>query len=140
MTAETTCVFCGIAQGTVPSATIARTDRAVAFMDINPVTLGHVLVVPLKHSTDLLDTVAEDLAASIELAQDVAGRVTERLGADGVNLLNCSGLAAWQSVFHFHLHVIPRYEDQPGRDAIGLPWAPVPGLADELQRVATLLR
>lgn len=139
MTADRDCVFCGIVAGTVPSATIARNERAVAFMDINPVTVGHVLVVPLRHSRDLIDITGEDLAASIALAQRVAERAKDRLAADGVNLLNCSGEAAWQSVFHFHLHVIPRYKNQPGRDAIGLPWTPVPGLPDEIRSIATLL-
>jgi histidine triad (HIT) family protein len=96
-------------------------------MDINPVTEGHTLVVPRAHSTDLFDISAEDLAACGELAQEVALRAKERLGATGVNVLNCSGRDAWQTVFHFHLHVIPRFKDEPGKDAIGLPWATVPG-------------
>ena len=91
-------------------------------MDSNPVTPGHVLVIPRAHTTDLLDTPADDLAACIALAQEVAGRAKDRLGADGVNLLNCSGEAAWQTVFHFHLHVILRWKDDPGKDRIGLPW------------------
>jgi histidine triad (HIT) family protein len=66
----------------------------------------------------------------------LARRVTERLGADGVNLLNSCGPAAWQTVFHFHLHVIPRYEDDPLR----LPWTPAPGDAEEIARVAEELR
>lgn len=114
---------------------IAQSDRAIAFMDVNPVTHGHALVVPRAHATDLLDITADDLAACIHLAREVAARAKDRLGADGVNLLNCSGIEAWQSVFHFHLHVIPRYRDQPGKDAIGLPWTPVPGNLDEIGRI-----
>lgn len=104
-------------------------------MDINPVTHGHVLVVQRAHATDLLDITAEDLAACVHLAQEVAVRAKDRLGADGVNLLNCSGLDAWQSVFHFHFHVIPLFKDQPGKDAIGLPWDSVPGNLDEIERI-----
>jgi histidine triad (HIT) family protein len=137
--AEPDCIFCRIVAGEVPSTTIAQTERAIAFMDINPVTHGHALVVPREHSTDLLDITAEDLAACVHLAQEIATRARDRLGSDGVNLLNCSGVEAWQSVFHFHLHVIPRFKDQPGKDAIGLPWEQVPGKVDEIQRIGTQL-
>jgi histidine triad (HIT) family protein len=139
MSAEPDCIFCGIVAGAISSTTIAQNERALAFMDINPVTLGHALVVPRAHATDLLDVTADDLAACVQLAQEVAGRAKDRLGADGVNLLNCSGADAWQTVFHFHLHVIPRFKDQPGRDAIGLPWESVPSNPDEIERVGNCL-
>lgn len=139
MSAERDCIFCGIIAGAIPSTTIAQSERAIAFMDINPVTHGHALVVPRAHATDLVDISADDLTACVHLAQEVATRAKERLGADGVNLLNCSGVAAWQSVFHFHLHVIPRFKDQPGKDAIGLPWDSVPGNLDEIERLGTHL-
>lgn len=134
MAAESDCILCGIVAGAVPSTTVAQSARAIAFMDINPVTLGHTLVVPRAHSTDLLDVTADDLAACIDLAQEVARRAKDRLGADGVNLLNCSGEAAWQTVFHFHVHVIPRYKGQVGKDAIGLPWTSAPGDFNEIER------
>ena len=139
MTAEADCIFCGIVAGVIPSTTIAQSERAIAFMDINPVTQGHALVVSRAHATDLLDVTTEDLAACAHLAQEVAGRAKVRLGADGVNLLNCSGVDAWQSVFHFHLHVIPRFKEQPGKDAIGLPWDSVPGELDEIERIGKQL-
>lgn len=139
VTAEPECIFCMIVAGTVSSTTIARSERAVAFMDINPVTRGHALVVPRAHSSDLLDVEAEDLAACIYLAQEVARRAQDRLGADGVNILNCSGVAAWQTVFHFHLHVIPRFKDEPGKDAIGLPWESAPGNRDDIERIGNHL-
>ena len=133
------CVFCGIVAGAIPATTIARSDRAIAFMDINPVTPGHALVVPRAHATDLHDVTAEDLAACIHLAQEIAGRTKDRLGADGVNLQNCNGAAGWQSVFHFHVHVIPRFENQPGKDAIRLLWSSVPGDLDEIRRIGARL-
>ena len=139
MRVEPDCVFCGIVAGEIPSATIAQSDRAVAFMDINPVTPGHALVAPRSHATDLFDITVNDLTASVDLAQQIAGRAKNRLEADGVNLLNCSGEAAWQSVFHFHLHVIPRFKDQPDKDAIGLPWVQVPGDPNEIERIGRLL-
>lgn len=136
---ESDCVFCGIVRGALPSTTIAETERTVAFMDINPVTAGHALVVPRSHATDLLDVESEDLAACVELAREVARRAKDRLGADGINLLNCTGEAAWQSVFHFHIHVIPRYADDPGKDAIGLPWRTLATTPDETARIGELL-
>jgi histidine triad (HIT) family protein len=136
---EPDCIFCGVVAGEIPSTTIAQSERVVAFMDINPVTPGHALAVPRSHATDLFDVTTEDLAACVHLAQQIAGRAKDRLGADGVNLLNCSGEVAKQTVFHFHIHVIPRFTDQPGKDAIGLPWDSVPGNPDEIERIGRLL-
>jgi histidine triad (HIT) family protein len=130
------CLFCQIVAGEIPSTRVDEDERTVAFMDINPATRGHVLVVPREHATDLLEVGAEDLAACVAMAQRIAGRQRERLGADGVNLINSCGAAAWQTVFHFHVHVIPRYEDDPLR----LPWRPAPGDADEIAAAARELQ
>jgi histidine triad (HIT) family protein len=92
--------------------------------------------VPRRHAANLLEIDPKDLAATALTAQRLARRVTERLGADGVNLINSCGGAAWQTVFHFHIHVIPRYEDDPLR----LPWVPGPGDADEIAAAAGQLR
>jgi len=129
------CLFCGIVAGTIPSTRVAETDRAIAFMDINPATAGHLLVIPRVHSTDLRTADAEDLTAATLLAQSLVGRVIERLDADGANLLSCIGAAAWQSVFHTHLHVIPRYQDDP----LQLPWHPAPGDFDAINATAAKL-
>ena len=126
------CIFCGIVAGTVPSTRVAETDRAIAFMDIAPATPGHLLVVPRVHSTDLREASPEDLTAATLLAQSLVGRVIERLdGATGANLLSCIGADAWQSVFHTHLHVIPRYPADP----MVLPWKPESGDFDEIKAV-----
>ncbi len=117
------CLFCRIAAGELPAEVIATSERAIAFMDINPATRGHALVIPRAHATDVGDIGEEDLAACAALAARVAALAREDLGAAGVNLLNSSGAAAWQTVFHFHLHVIPRYAGDPLR----LPWTPAPG-------------
>jgi histidine triad (HIT) family protein len=130
------CLFCKIIAGELPAQIVAEDVRTVAFMDINPGTRGHLLVVPREHSAGVLETAPEDLQATILTAQRMARQVTERLGADGVNLLNCCGSAAWQTVFHVHVHVIPRYADDPLR----LPWVPAPGDADEIAAVADELR
>jgi histidine triad (HIT) family protein len=130
------CLFCGIVDGTIPSETIDSDERTVAFMDINPATRGHALVVPRRHSADLLEIEEEDLAATALAAQRLARRMKDVLGADGINLINACGAAAWQTVFHFHIHVVPRYEDDP----LKLPWVPEPGNTDEITQVARRLR
>ncbi len=132
MAADPDCLFCKIVAGELPATRVAEDERTVAFMDINPATRGHLLVVPREHSTDLHDIDPEDLKACAVAARALAGRVRDRLGADGINLLNCAGSAAWQTVFHFHVHVIPRYEADPLR----LPWHPQPGDRDEIAAAA----
>jgi histidine triad (HIT) family protein len=130
------CIFCKIIAGEVPGQIIDQDERTVAFMDISPATRGHALVIPRRHARDLLEIGSDDLNATIEAAQRIARRASERLGADGVNLLNSCGRAAWQTVFHFHIHVIPRYADDPLR----LPWTPAEGDMDEIAAVAEQLR
>ena len=122
------CLFCKILAGELPATVVAEDERTVSFMDINPATRGHALVVPREHSVDLLEIPQEDLAAVAAAAKRLAARAKEALGADGVNLLNSCGRAAWQTVFHFHMHVIPRYAADPLR----LPWMPEPGDRDEI--------
>jgi histidine triad (HIT) family protein len=134
--ADPDCLFCGIVAGTIPSETIDSDERTVSFMDINPATPGHALVVPREHSADLLEIGAEDLSATVIAAQRLAKRMKDVLDADGINLINACGAAAWQTVFHFHIHVVPRYEDDP----LKLPWVPAPGDSDEIAKVATRLR
>jgi histidine triad (HIT) family protein len=122
------CLFCKIAAGELPASVVAENERALAFLDINPATRGHTLVIPRKHAKDIHEIGPDDLDAAAALAQQIAGRARERLGADGVTLLQSSGAAAWQTVFHFHFHVIPRYADDP----LKLPWVPAPGDPAEL--------
>jgi histidine triad (HIT) family protein len=130
------CLFCGIVAGSIPSETIDSDERTVAFMDINPATAGHALVVPRAHSADLLEIGAEDLSATTLAAQRLAKRMKEVLATDGVNLINACGAAAWQTVFHFHIHVVPRYADDP----LKLPWIPEAGESDEIAAMAAKLR
>lgn len=121
------CLFCAIVAGDIPSTTVYEDDLTYAFMDIAPASEGHCIVVPKNHSRDILEIGPSDLHAVLDTGQRLAHRVTDVLGADGVNLLNNQGATAWQSVFHFHLHVIPRYADDPARDRLTLPWEPRPG-------------
>ena len=130
------CLFCGIVDGSVPSQAVDSDERTVSFMDINPATRGHALVVPRVHTTDLMEIEADDLAATMAAAQRLARRMEEVLEPDGFNLLNATRPAAWQTVFHFHLHVIPRYEDDP----LKLPWIPRGGEESEISAIAARLR
>jgi histidine triad (HIT) family protein len=133
---EQDCIFCKIVAGELPATFVDEDERTVSFMDVNPATRGHALVVPRIHSPDLLSIDADELAAVAGAAQRLAARAKERLKADGVNVINSCGIAAWQTVFHFHLHVIPRYE----RDPLRLPWVPAPGDPEEIAAAAAQLR
>jgi histidine triad (HIT) family protein len=114
------CLFCRIVAGELPSARVHEDDRVIAIMDIFPATRGHALVIPRAHAADIRDAAGDDLAAAAAVAQRLAGRAYERLGATGVTIMQSNGAAAWQTVFHYHVHVIPRYDDDP----LVLPWTP----------------
>jgi histidine triad (HIT) family protein len=130
--ADLDCIFCKILAGELPGTIVDEDELTIAFMDINPATRGHALVIPREHSTDLLTVTPRDLAAVAVACQRLASRMKEGLGADGVNLVNSCGAVAWQTVFHFHIHVIPRYRDDPLR----LPWVPAPGDPVEIAAAA----
>jgi histidine triad (HIT) family protein len=130
--ADPNCIFCKVVAGELPATIVGEDERTIAFMDIAPATRGHVLVVPRAHSADLLSIEPDDLAAATFAAQRLATRLTERLRADGVNLLNSCGAVAFQTVFHFHIHVIPRYEG----DGLRLPWVPTEGDSQEIAAAA----
>ena len=132
----TDCLFCGIVAGDVPAQIVDSDEHTVAFMDINPATKGHALVVPREHSADLMEISGEDLSRTMNAARRLAQRMRETLEPDGFNILNSCGPAAWQTVFHFHVHVIPRFEDDPLR----LPGQPRPPGEGELAAVAAQLR
>jgi histidine triad (HIT) family protein len=130
------CIFCKIVAREIPALIIDEDDDVLAFMDIAPATRGHALVIPKKHASDLWEIEPDQLAAVAKAAQRVASRMRDRLAPDGVNLLNSNGPAAWQTVFHFHVHAIPRYVGDPLR----LPWTPAPGDMEEIAAVAAELR
>jgi histidine triad (HIT) family protein len=132
----TDCLFCGIVAGDVPSQTVDSDEHTVAFMDINPATRGHALVVPRRHSADLLEVPEDDLRHTMAAAQRLAQRMREALEPDGFNIINSCGAVAWQTIFHFHVHVIPRYEDDP----LKLPWIPRGGDEAEIAEIAEQLR
>jgi histidine triad (HIT) family protein len=130
------CVFCMIRDGKVPSAKVYDDQRTLAFMDINPLSRGHCLVVPKAHAATLYDAEAEDLKAAIATTKKVAGAIRKALNPDGLNLLQANGAAAFQSVPHFHLHLIPRWTN----DGKGFDWKEVPGNREEIMGTADRIR
>jgi histidine triad (HIT) family protein len=130
------CIFCAIVAGDAPATIIQEDEHTIAFMDIHPWTRGHALVIPRKHAENVIEISDDELGYVMRAAKRVAGRVHDKLDADGINLLNSTGRAAWQTVFHFHVHVIPRYEDDP----LQLPVRPEEGDKEEIKQTAELLR
>jgi len=130
------CIFCKVVAGEIPGEVVDSDDRTITVMDINPATRGHVVVIPRDHAADLLAVSEEDLDATMTAARRMVERMRDTLAPAGFNILNNMGRAAWQSIYHFHVHVIPRYEDDP----LQLPWLPEPADPDELAAVAAELR
>ena len=136
MGAAEDCLFCKIVAGEIPAQIVDSDEHTVAFMDINPATRGHALVVPREHSADLMEISDDDLERTMVAARRLALRMEEVLEPDGYNVLNSCRPAAWQTVFHFHVHVVPRYNDDP----LKLPWVPRSGDEREIAAIAEQLR
>jgi histidine triad (HIT) family protein len=131
------CVFCDIVAGNAPAEVVDEDEVTMSFLDIAPFTHGHVLVVPRLHTDDLWSVDEDTAAAVMRAAHRVAGRVRERLRPDGLNLLQATRQVAFQTVFHLHVHVIPRYVD----DGVTVPaWPKAPRSRDELAAVGARLR
>ena len=124
------CVFCKIRDGQIPSFKIHEDERTVTIMDINPLNSGHCLVVTKAHAATIFDANVEDLVAAMAAAQKVALAIQEALKPDGLNLLQANGTAAFQSVPHFHLHLIPRWAN----DGKGFDWKPVSGNREAIMK------
>lgn len=105
------CIFCKIAAGEIPSKTIYEDESFRIILDLNPATKGHALIIPKSHSANLYELPDETAADVIKLAKKMADIMTKKLCCDGFNLLQNNGEVAGQSVFHFHMHLIPRYKD-----------------------------
>lgn len=130
------CVFCAIRDGQIPSFKVFEDSRVLAFMDINPVNDGHLLVIPKAHSPNLFEVADDDLAATLLLAKRLAIAVKRALQPDGLNLLQANGAAASQTVFHFHVHVIPRWT----KDGKGIHWSVQPGDQERVALVAERIK
>jgi histidine triad (HIT) family protein len=130
------CVFCKIRDGQIPSTRVYEDDRTLCFMDINPINEGHCLVVTRAHAATLFDAADADLQAAITTARRVARALRAALAPDGLNLLQANGAAAFQSVPHFHLHLIPRWTG----DGKGFDWTLVPGDRARIQATAERIK
>ena len=133
----TDCVFCRIVAGPAPAFVVAEDERTVAFLDRAPANPGHTLVVPRAHATDIWAIPEADATAVMAMAKRVAHVLDHRLAPDGLNLVQANRAAGWQEVFHFHLHVVPRWHG----DDLVRPWrhnnANDDQLAETLERLRT---
>jgi len=129
------CIFCKIANGEIPSSTIYEDEDFRVFLDLGPATRGHALLVPKEHYADLFELDEEVAARAIVAAKKVASKMKKALGCDGVNLVQNNGEAAGQTVFHFHLHLIPRYKG----DGAGISWTPGSVSEEERKELVALL-
>ncbi len=130
------CVFCAIRDGHLPALRLAEDERAFAILDINPINDGHTLVISRTHAETIFEIAEEDAVATIRLARRVAAGIHKGLRPDGLNLLQNNGAAAFQSVPHFHLHLIPRWTG----DGKGFTWDLVPGSPDRMREAADRIR
>lgn len=130
------CIFCSILAGDMPGEVVMEDEHTVALMDIAPWTRGHAVVIPRRHVTNLYEIDDEELARVHATARRLAIRARDALAADGVNTLNSTNPAAWQTIFHFHVHVIPRYDGDP----LELPTRPQKVSPEDLAEVASEIR
>lgn len=136
MSASRDCIFCKIIAGEIPSFRLYDDDATFAFMDINPANDGHALVVPKDHAKDVYAISDDSIAHTVITAKKIAGAVEKALSPGGVNLVQCNGPAAGQSVFHFHMHVLPRREG----DDLKLNWGLQPGDMDVIGKLAEKIK
>ena len=130
------CVFCKIRDGQIPSLKVYEDEHTLCIMDINPLSRGHCLVLTKAHAATIWDANVADLRAAIATAQRVSTALREALAPDGLNMLQANGAAAFQSVFHYHLHLIPRWNN----DGKGFDWKLVPGDREQIMKIGDKLR
>ena len=129
------CIFCKIANGEIPSTTLYEDEDFRVILDMGPATRGHALLLPKEHYANLFELDDELAAKALVTAKKVAARMKDALGADGFNLVQNNGEAAGQTVFHFHMHLIPRYEN----DGAGITWTPGRTTPEEMAEVKRLV-
>ena len=130
------CIFCRIIDGIIPSTCVYEDEDFKVIMDISPAAKGHVLILPKKHCADLLSIDKEVAEKALLLASKIANAQKKAFNCDGINLLQNSGEAAWQSVFHLHIHLIPRFKD----DGIAVPWTHLEYAEGEAEEYAKKIR
>lgn len=129
------CIFCKLANGVIPTNSIYEDDEFNVILDMGPATKGHALILPKEHYANLYEIPEETAGKVMILAKRLAIKMTERLGADGFNLVQNNNECAGQTVFHFHFHLIPRYEN----DGQHILWNPTKPSAEELAEVKDIL-
>ena len=129
------CIFCKIANGEIPTNSIYEDEKFNVILDMSPATKGHALILPKEHFANLYELPEEWAADVMILAKKMATKMTERLGCDGFNLVQNNNACAGQTVFHFHYHSIPRYEN----DGQQILWNPTSPSADELKEIHAIL-
>lgn len=130
------CIFCKLANGEIPTRSIYEDEDFNVIMDMNPLSKGHSLIIPKQHYRNIYDIPDELLTKAILLAKKMATEMTEKLGAAGFNLVQNNNEAAGQTVFHFHLHLVPRYEN----DGEPISWVPTSPEAKELDEIYNKLK
>ena len=136
MSNDPDCIFCKIIAGDIPSFKLYEDDNSFAFMDINPASEGHALVIPKEHAANVYAVSDEAIAATVTTAKKIATAIDKTLNPQGLNLVQCNGPAAAQSVMHFHMHVLPRSKG----DELTLNWGIVPGDMDAIGELAARIR
>ena len=132
---DNTCIFCKLVNGDIPTRSIYEDEDFNVILDMGPATKGHALILPKEHYKNLYELPDETAAKAMKLAKKMAISMTEKLGCDGFNLVQNNNEVAGQTVFHFHLHLIPRYKDDNQR----ILWNPTEPSAEELDAVQKLL-
>ena len=122
------CIFCKIANGEIPSATLYEDEDFRVILDLGPASKGHALILPKAHAANIYEISDEMAAKAMVLAKKMATKMTDALGCDGFNIVQNNGEQAGQTVFHFHMHLIPRYKG----DNVGIAWEPGT-LTDEMK-------
>ncbi len=117
---EENCIFCKIANGEIPSSTLYEDETFRVILDLNPASKGHALIIPKQHAKNLFDLPDETASKALVLAKKIADKLQDGLHADGLNVVQNNGEAAGQTVEHFHIHLIPRYEG----DTVNVKWVP----------------
>lgn len=128
---DTNCIFCKIANGEVPSKTLYEDDNFRVILDLGPATKGHALILPKEHYANLYELPEETAGETMKLAKRMVIKMTERLGCEGFNLVQNNGDLAGQTVFHFHMHMIPRYQ----ADGQKIGWKPQDATQEELEEI-----
>ena len=128
---DANCIFCKIAKVEIPSKTLYEDERFRVILDLGPATKGHALILPKAHYADLYELPEELAGEAMKLAKKMAAKMTEKLKCEGFNLIQNNGDMAGQTVFHFHMHMIPRYQ----ADGQKIGWKPMEVTQDELEEV-----